>query len=158
MDGTAMTFKQPENLLKHAATIAGWTILVGSTVTTAREFQGSDDTDHLHTLPAGRTATVESIDWHGPQSGVAVTLAIAVDPADAEDASDTARFIIQTIDEADKPWLRHFVEPNRSYSPGRGHGLLSGSLDGGRVRVRSARNAVGRLFDGGSALEKRGLA
>ena len=47
---------------------------------------------------------------------------------------------------------------NRSYSPGRGLGLLSAWLDAGRARVRSARNAVGRFFDGGSALEGRGLA
>ena len=49
-------------------------------------------------------------------------------------------------------------QPSRSYSPGRGLGLLSASLDAGRARVRSARNAVGRFFDGGSALEGRGLA
>ncbi len=42
--------------------------------------------------------------------------------------------------------------------PGRGLGLLSAWLDAGRARVRSARNAVGRFFDGGSALEGRGLA
>ncbi len=47
---------------------------------------------------------------------------------------------------------------NRPYSPGRGHSLLRASLDAGRARVRSARNAVGRFLDGGSALEGRGLA
>ena len=47
---------------------------------------------------------------------------------------------------------------SRSYSPGARTRPVERVVGCRRARVRSARNAVGRFFDGGSALEGRGLA